>query len=95
MAVGVDMVTDVAVLLPETTVAVTTGTTPVVNAAGHVTATDPVKEEVTLATILNGMPSMTFVFSCAAVSVLPAVNVNLPDISGLSIVGKLFANNLA
>jgi hypothetical protein len=48
VADGVDMVTDVAVLLPETTVAVTTGTTPVVNAAGQVTATDPVKEAVTL-----------------------------------------------
>jgi hypothetical protein len=35
------------------------------------------------------------VLSCAAVSVLPAVNVNLPDISGLSIVGKWFAINLA
>lgn len=89
------MVTEVAVLLPETTVAVTTGTTPVVNAAGHVTASDPVNEMVTLATILNGKPSMMLVFSCAAVRVLPAVNANLPDISGLSIVGKLFAINLA
>jgi hypothetical protein len=38
---------------------------------------------------------MTFVLICAAVSVLPAVNVNLPDISGLSVVGKLFAKGLA
>jgi hypothetical protein len=38
---------------------------------------------------------MTLVFSCAAVSVLPAVNENLPDISGLSIVGKWFATSLA
>jgi hypothetical protein len=30
---------------------------------------------------LNGIPSMTLVLSCAAVRVLPAVNVNLPDIS--------------
>ena len=74
------MVTEVAVLLPETTVAVTTGTTPDVNAAGHVTASDPVNEVVTLALILKGMPSITFVLSCAAVRVLPAVNVNLPDI---------------
>jgi hypothetical protein len=38
---------------------------------------------------------MTLVFSCAAVSVFPAVNVNLPDISGLSIVGRWLAKNLA
>jgi len=38
---------------------------------------------------------MTLVLSCAAVSVLPAVNVNLPDISGLSVVGRWLANNLA
>jgi len=38
---------------------------------------------------------MTLVLSCAAVSVLPAVNVNLPDISGLSIVGKWCASSLA
>jgi hypothetical protein len=29
---------------------------------------------------LNGIPSITLVLSCAAVSVLPDVNVNLPDI---------------
>jgi hypothetical protein len=31
--------------------------------------------------MLYGKPAMMLVFSCAAVSVLPAVNVNLPDIS--------------
>ena len=59
--------------------ATTTGVTPVVKDDGQVTANDAVIVPWP-ATILNGIPSMTLVLSCAAVSVLPAVNVNLPDI---------------
>ena len=84
MAVGVEKVTLVRLLVPEATFAVIVGTTPVTKATGNVTASDPV----TLTwpqIILNGIPSITFVLSCAAVSVLPAVNVNLPDMVSCSL----------
>jgi hypothetical protein len=45
----------------------------------------PVMLMVTVPTCsLKKIPSITLVFSCAAGSVLPAVNVYLPDIKGLS-----------
>jgi hypothetical protein len=74
------MVTLVNTFDIELAVAVTVGTTPVVNDDGQVIASDPVTDTCPQ-TILNGIPSMTLVLSCAAVRVLPAVNVNLPDIS--------------
>jgi len=92
--VGVLNVTLVRVLVLEATLAVIVGTAPLTNAEGNVTASDPVTATCPH-TILYGMPFMTLVLNCAAVSVLPAVNVNLPDISGLSIVGKWCASSLA
>ena len=51
------------------------------NVAGKVIARLAVKLAEVPAAILYGSPSITLVLSCAAVSVFPAVNVNLPLIS--------------
>jgi hypothetical protein len=75
------MVTPTLLVAFEATLAVMIGVTPVVNDTGNVNAREAVNDVVTPQIILYGMPSITLVLSCAAVSVLPAVNVNLPDIS--------------
>ena len=75
------MVTPTLLVALEATLAVMIGVTPLVNDTGNVNASDPVNAVVTPVIILNGIPSITLVLSCAAVSVLPAENVNLPDIS--------------
>jgi hypothetical protein len=80
VALGVFIVALVRTLVTEAAVTNITGTTPVVNETGKVIANDPVTVTIPVI-ILYGIPSMTLVLSCAAVRVLPAVNVNLPDIS--------------